>query len=146
MSQGPLDNPLKLVTYAGYTFQGFGVLAFVGGVILTFDDPAGLFLCVFGLVFFGAGYMARKLFAKPEGMKAVVLETSGTSGAGHRAQSTSYTFVDEDATDEEVEATRKEWLHDKWADRPDWVSGRMPSELSSSPNSMSMLVSAEKPW
>jgi hypothetical protein len=46
---------------------------------------------------------------------------------GTRSSSTQI-FVDEDATDEEVEATRRAWLHEQWAERPDWVEGRVVDE------------------
>ena len=124
---------LDLPTIGGYAFSGLGVLMAVGGTAMAFDDPVGFVLIAFGLLFFGAGYLARRLFATPEGKKAVfvsgyeapVQNYDGTSGI--RRQD-ALIYVDEDATDAEVEARKRAWLEAEWKKRPDWASGRIAAE------------------
>lgn len=126
-------NGLDLPTIAGYAFMAVGALVAAGGIVVAFDDPVGFVLIVFGLLFFGAGYLARRLFATPEGKKAVVVSGyeapvqnyDGTSGI--RRQGT-IIYVDKDATDAEVEAQKRTWLDGEWKQRPDWASGRIAAE------------------
>lgn len=128
----PLDR-FDLPRIGGHVFMGFGALVAVMGVVTSFDDPAGIFAILFGLVFVGAGYLMRRLFAVPEGQKAVAIEghTAGIATwdgrAGTRSQS-SVIQVDADASETEVAEARAAWLRARWAERPDWVAGTIRSD------------------
>ena len=130
LTQPPNRVPLAdIPKYGSWAFLGFGALATVGGVFLTFQDPAGLVLIAFGLVFAGAGFLIRRLFGTPAGKKAIVAEShsrtvSRLDGAGTRSRAT-VLHVDADATDEEVAAAREAWASAQLRQRPDWVSGRV---------------------
>jgi len=60
--QGP-----GLPTVVGMAFIGVGGAMVLGGIFMAVDDPAGLVLLAFGLLFIAAGYLAWKLFAAPSG-------------------------------------------------------------------------------
>lgn len=124
----------ELPVVAGWAFSGVGMLMLVGGIVLAFADPGGFALIVFGLVFLGAGLLARKLFATPEGKRKVAVSAyetgirnfDGTTGT--RRQGT-IIHVDEDATEEEIEAAKDAWRHEQWKkQRPDWAAGRIVAE------------------
>jgi len=126
-------NGPDLPTLAGYAFAAAGVAMIVGGIVKTFDTPAGLVLVVFGIVFLGASYIARRVLATPEGQQAIsvdeyeagVRNLDGTSGT--RRQGT-VIHVAADASDEEIAAARRDWARRQWAKRPDWVAGRIIAE------------------
>ncbi|NBC19276.1 MAG: hypothetical protein GVY18_18375 [Bacteroidetes bacterium] len=123
-------NHDTIPTITGFAFGGAGLLMLLGGLVMVFSDPAGFALIAFGLVFIGGGYLAHRLFRTPEGQKAVTVDAYAydyerpLGVQGTRSRSTQI-YVDEDATEEEVEALRRAWLREQWADRPDWVEGRI---------------------
>ncbi len=129
---GPLSGDAHS-TLAGWAFTAFGVVLVVTGILITIGDLSGLAAVAFGLVFIGVGRLARRVFAPPEGTRAV--EVSGYEASietdegmqGTRRQ-TSIIYVDENATDEEVEAAKAEWLREQWRKRPDWAAGRIISQ------------------
>ena len=57
-----------------WVFLSVGSVMLIGGVIVSFDDPGGLFLVFMGAVFCGAGWFAGRFFATPEGKKKVFME------------------------------------------------------------------------
>lgn len=126
-------DPARL---AGMVFKTFGVVAMVGGVLMAFSDPGALFLCLFGAVFFGVGHLAPHLFSAPEGMKQVVMEhysvpmVSDTGVAGTHGGST-IEYIRESATDEEVQALRRQWRKARWQERPGWIAGKIADQQSS---------------
>ncbi|MFW6039903.1 MAG: hypothetical protein ACOC9N_02370 [Gemmatimonadota bacterium] len=133
------ERPLRekglppLSTLTGYAFIGAGIAMVIGGLVLVVDDPAGFALAAFGLVFVGAGHLARRIFSPPEGKRAVrvspyeadIRDVEGRVGTRRQA---TIIHVDEDATAEEVRAAKEDWLRERWANRPDWVAGRIDSE------------------
>src|SRR5690606_17458703 len=129
---GPLSGD-ALSTLAGWAFTAFGVVLVVTGILITIGDLSGLAAVAFGLVFIGVGRLARRVFAPPEGTRAVEVsgyEASIETDEGMRGtrRQTSIIHVDANATDEEVEAAKAEWLREQWRKRPDWVAGRIISQ------------------
>lgn len=117
---------------AGNVFIGFGALIAGIGVFMVFDDPAGFFAIVLGLVFVGIGFLARR-FAVPKDMKEVAVSGhvadvhlwDGRSGTRSQA---SVIHVDRNATEAEAAAARDAWLREQWASRPDWAKGLIHSD------------------
>src|SRR5690606_28178359 len=129
---GPMSGD-ALSTLAGWAFTAFGVVLVVTGILITIGDLSGLAAVAFGLVFIGVGRLARRVFAPPEGTRAVEVsgyEASIETDEGMRGtrRQTSIIHVDANATDEEVEAAKAEWLREQWRKRPDWVAGRIISQ------------------
>lgn len=123
----------SLPLLAGWVFMGFGAAMAIGGAFITVDDPAGLALLAFGLLFIGAGYLAKRLFAVPEGKMAVVVgtqsfATSGPAMLRRRHSQSAIIHVDAGADDAEIAAAERDWLHRQWQARPDWVVGRIVAE------------------
>ena len=128
------DDGLSLPDIIGFVFMGFGAIMVVGGIALTFEEPGGILLIVFGLVFGGTGYMARRLFSTPEGMKKVAVSSHTVStGSGTHSQTT-FINVPEDATDEDVEVARTAAKNDQIEAREDWASGRIEAQESRAGN------------
>ena len=133
MSDSNARLPLELPVLAGFVFMGIGGLMLVGGLLLAFDEPGGFALAFMGLVFMGAGYMARKLFAAPPGKKAVSVSsmsagiTTRHGARGTRSQA-SIIDVDENASDAEVEERRLAWMQEQLEARPDWIEGRVKGD------------------
>lgn len=129
---GPIGGD-ALAKLAGLAFTAFGVVLVVTGILITIADLSGLTAVAFGLVLIGVGRLARRVFAPPEGTRAV--EVSGYEASieteqglrGTRRQA-SIIHVDANATDAEVEAAKAEWLREQWQRRPDWVAGRIISQ------------------
>lgn len=124
---------LDLPALGGTVFMGTGGLMAAGGLAMAFDDPAGFALTGFGLVFVGAGYLARRLFAAPEGKKAIAVSgyeapLQNYDGTRGRRRQSTIIYVDEQATPAEVDAARRAWRENAWQERPDWVSGRILGE------------------
>lgn len=123
----------ELPVLGGYAFMGFGGAMVLGGIVMVIDDPAGFALMAFGLVFIGVGFAAKKLFATPEGKKAVTVggyqaSIQNRDGArGARAQA-NIIYVDEGACAEEEAGAKRGWLLEQWQRRPDWVEGRVEGE------------------
>ncbi len=126
------DGP-HLITVGSWAFKGFGVLTALMGVVAAFDEPAGLVAIPFGLVFFGAGVLMKKLFAPPPGKQAVTV--GGDEGPirtpegrpGRLAQGF-VLHVDAGASESEVEAERQRWRLERWAGREDWAAGRIEDD------------------
>ncbi len=110
----------RLVKIAGIVFIGAGVLMIAGGLLLAIDDPAGLFLSLFGLLFAGAGFFARVMFATPAGKKTVVLADERAATRGGSRRSVRFVHVDQDADED---AVRRDWLREQWQARADWARG-----------------------
>ena len=134
LSRRMRDDPaFEIGHLGGVIFTAVGAAMAAGGVVMTFQDPGGIAMIIFGLVFLGAGWMARKLFVTPEGMKKVAVQTSSASvdhGLGRETSvsSTTYINVHEDATEEEIAETRRQWQADRIADREDWARGEIEQE------------------
>lgn len=136
------DGP-ELPLVAGYTFMAAGGAMVVGGIVLVFDDPGGFALIAFGLVFAAAGYLGKRIFATPEGKKAVQVSAHevgiGTMDGRHGTRrQASIIHVDEDATESEVEAAKQAWAEQQWRQRPDWVAGKIVAEGTRSGNLLRM--------
>lgn len=116
---------LEFPTVAGIVFGAVGLLMLIGGVVLAFEEPGGLFLCVFGLVFMGAGYMAHRVFHTPPGMRAVAVAGSSVQTGRGTHHSQVFVHVDENATEADVEAARRQWLREAWQRDPGWADGRI---------------------
>jgi hypothetical protein len=129
----------EMPVVASYTFMAAGAAMVIGGIALVIDDPGGFALIAFGLVFIGAGYLARRLFATPAGKKAVQVSAhevgirtfDGRRGSRRQA---SIIHLDEDATEAEIEAAKAAWLDEQWRQRPDWAAGRIVAEDARSAN------------
>jgi len=128
-----ISGPAGLAKLAFRVFVGFGLVMVVGGIALTLSDPGGIALIAFGLVFIGAGYLARRVFTPPEGMKAVAVKedafTARRHDGLHSAQTQSAVIhVPEDASPEEIEAAKRKWASEQFEQRPDWTEGRVLAE------------------
>lgn len=121
---------LDPIAIGSWAFRIFGAFVLVMGVIATFEDPAGIAAIVFGLVFVGVGVLVKRLFAAPEGKRAVSIAgpavpiTTSTGATGARAQGYRI-FVPQEASEAEVEAARRRFLAEQWAQRADWAAGRL---------------------
>ena len=67
------DRFVKLLTYI---FVGFGGFMVVSGLAMAFIEPGALFLCVFGAVFAGIGYLVPRGFAVPKVKMTVILSST----------------------------------------------------------------------
>lgn len=126
-------DPSNLPKLAFWVFTGFGVVAVVGGIVLALDDPGGLALVAFGVIFIGAGWAAKRIFSPPEGKKAVTIQEDAFSatrldGRASTVSRSAVIHVDEDASEEEIEAAKAAWSEERFAARPDWASGRILAE------------------
>ena len=125
-------NAFDLPRIAGNIFIGFGALISGIGIRVVFDDAGGFFAILFGLVFVGVGFLARR-FAVPKGMQEVMdsghaADVNTWDGRhGTRKQST-VIHVDENATAAEIAAARHAWLQEQWLIRSDWVKGLIRSD------------------
>jgi len=115
-------------------FGGFGCLTVLVGVGVAFEDPVGGAVTVaFGLVFVGAGVLARKLFGTPEGTREVVVsrhegQVSTVEGRPAQRVREVRVRVDADASDEEVAAAQRAWKRSLWRRREDWVAGSIEED------------------
>ena len=126
------DASFDLGHVAKWVFLSVGTVMIVGGVILSFDDPGGLFLVLMGAVFFGAGWFAGRHVATPKGKKKVfVEETTGVvqhaAGGAATVRSGAFIEVDEDATEDEVRAAVDGWRDAMLDHMPGWRTGRLQS-------------------
>jgi hypothetical protein len=105
-----------------------GIVTFAGiAVLIAGNLVVGGALLFFGVVFAGAGYGTTQAFQTPEGMRKVVDRTEevqsvnehGRTGTTHR---TSYRYVDDDVTDEELREEREQEEDKPWLARPEWTS------------------------
>ena len=71
-----IEESSRFVKRITYIFIGFGAFMVVAGLAMAFIDPGALFLCVFGAVFAGIGYLVHRGFAVPKGKMAVILSSS----------------------------------------------------------------------
>lgn len=120
----------RIITLASWAFFLFGCAVIAMGVVTTFNDSAGLFAIVFGALFVGAGYLIKRLFATPEGMKRVsVAQFSSsykTDEGGRATKSSSVVLtVDEDADEASVRQTVADWHRSQITARPDWNEKRI---------------------
>lgn len=134
LSRRMRDDPSFEVGHlGGVIFSAVGAAMVAGGIVLTFQDPGGIALIVFGLVFLGAGWVSRKLFVTPEGMKRVAVQSGDATlqhglGRETRISSTEFINVPEDATQEDIARAREDWLATRLAHRDDWASGVIEQE------------------
>mgnify|MGYP000052807321 CR=1 FL=1 len=133
-NRSPFQDPDSLGKLGFWVFVGFGGATTLGGVVLTFQDPAGPALIAFGLVFVGAGFMARRLFTAPDGKKSIIVEEDVFQARRLDGQSASLAsgvviHVDADAGPEEIAAAKAAWTTAQYAAaRPDWATGRIVAE------------------
>ncbi len=114
-------------------FIAVGGLAIAGGLLLAMDDPGGLALSAFGVVFAGIGWLIRRKTVPPQGQKAVVIGEDAFSGRRKDGQQANVRrgvviHVDEDASAAEVAAAKADWARQRFAERPDWIEGRILAE------------------
>jgi len=133
MTEGPARPGLDLPRIGSYVFMGFGAAIVAVGVAIVFDDPGGFAAIAFGLVFIGAGYVCRRVFAVPPGKRLVSAEGHeahiATWGGAQGTRSQSVLIeVDADASETEVAEARAAWLREQWAARPDWARGVVRSD------------------
>lgn len=124
------DRVIKLASWA---FAGFGAAVVLMGVLLVFDDPAGFIVIPFGLAFVGAGWLVRRIFMTPEGKRRIQVSTDAfvttrRDGRIGETRTTYFVDVDADATDAEIEAAKAAWAERRFANRPDWATGRILAE------------------
>ncbi len=129
----PVQDPLgglDLITLGSWTFRLFGAAVVVMATIATFEDPAAIAGIVFGLVFVGIGVLMKRLFATPEGKRAVSITgptipiQTHTGATGARRQGYQI-LVPADASEAEVEDASRRFLAEQWAQRADWAAGRL---------------------
>lgn len=123
----------RMVLYGVLGFGGFGLLTVLMGAFILFDDPAGLVVILFGLIFIGAAVLVVRLFSPAEGKRHVAVGGDEFAAARHdgtpsRRTSTFLIEVDEDATAEEVAAAEAAYHARRFAERNDWVDGRIEAE------------------
>lgn len=129
-----LGHPDSLGRLGFWVFTGFGGFMVLGGVFLTFDDPAGLAVIAFGLIFVGAGYLARRLFTAPSGKKSIVVaedafQTRRRDGRTTAISSGIVIHVDADAGPDEIAAATAAWAAAQYAaQRSDWATGQILAE------------------
>lgn len=127
------EGPAGLGVLAFRVFVAFGGLMILGGLALAFDDPGGFALVVFGLVFVGAGLLARRLFTPAKSMKYAEIPEDGfqtrrMDGLHGTVERSVLIEVAEDADPEAIAAATSAWAADRFAARPDWVAGRVLQE------------------
>jgi len=125
----------EMPVLGSWIFKGFGIAVMLLGLFSSFDDPAALFAIPFGAVFFGAGHLMKKLFATPEGKKQVLIPDTNHSSRNEFGQRTQHTsafviHVDEDASEEEIDAAVREWREERLENRTDWATNRIEGETS----------------
>lgn len=123
-------GPDQLPRIGGWIFTAAGFVMVAGGLALAFEEPGGLALSAFGLVFVGAGWLMRRLFTAPEGQRAVMVGTqtvgiANADGTGGARSQGAVVYVDEDADDEQVRRAEARWYRERFAARSDWVEGRV---------------------
>ena len=126
-------DPANLPKLVSHVFMGFGAIVAAFGVFLTFDDPTGVFVIAFGAVFATIGWFAGKAFAPPKGKKPVAVvedafEARSADGLAQAMEFGALIYVDADADDREIEATRREWARRRFEERRDWTRGRIRQE------------------
>jgi len=127
------DGPTGLGGLAFRVFVAFGVVMVLGGLALAFDDPGGFALMAFGLVFVGAGSLARRLFMPAKGMKYAAIPEDGfqtrrMDGLHGTVARSVLIEVPEDASPAAVAAATAAWGAERFAARPDWAAGRILQE------------------
>lgn len=111
---------------AVWLFGGFGALMVVGGVIMTFSDPAGLALVGFGAVFIAVALFAHFVivpsmtrFAAQMQNKTTIVTSDIRTRKGHKLTGVTVD-KDSDLSPEEQLAQRR---LKGWQKHPDWVRG-----------------------
>ncbi len=126
-------DPANLAKIGSSVFIVVGGLAIAGGLLLAMDDPGGLALSAFGVVFAGVGWLMRRKAAPPQGRKAVVIGEDAFSGRRKDGQQANVRrgvviHVDETASEAEVAVAKADWARQRFAERPDWMEGRILAE------------------
>jgi hypothetical protein len=110
-------------------FGGAGLAMAIGSFFLLANgELGGLGLTIFGLIFCGVGYLARKIFSTPKGMKDVLVNqteqtVSSKYGGVRTVTQQEYALVDESMSDAEIKAKQQEWAEKPWTQREDWAAG-----------------------
>lgn len=137
-----IEESSRFIKRITYIFIGFGAFMVVAGLAMAFVDPAALFLCVFGVVFGGIGYLVHRGFSAPKGKMAVILSSTDAQSGSRSSSTTILAYVDENASDEEVEAYRLNWVREQWEEHPDWVAGTMEPVSKTGDKLRNMVVAA----
>lgn len=112
-------------------FGGVGAMMVLGSIALLLSGEVGgaAALCVFGLIFGGAGYGASKIFAVPEGKKPILIHQHQAQSESVYGQTTrtisEVEFVDTNLTEEELARRQQQHAAQPWTQRAEWVRGRM---------------------
>lgn len=112
-------------------FGGAGAVTVIGSFFLIAERGAeGLVLTVFGLIFCGGGYLAKRAFTPPKGTQHVLVgeSTSTTRGGRRHIRRQQYVLVDERMPAAEVQAKQQEWAEKPWTQREDWAAGAIQQE------------------
>lgn len=130
---GYMEKPDAMLRFGPLAFIVFGAAALLGGIVMAFSDPSGLILMGFGGVFAFVGWKARCLYQPAPGKRHVPVDHNSLIlkeyGYKMRTASSVLIEVDETATEAEVEAASLAWAKAKYAERADWVEGRIPQEF-----------------
>ena len=137
-----IEESSRFIKRITYIFIDFGAFMVLAGLVMAFDDPAALFLCVFGVVFGGIGYLVHRGFGVPKGKKAVLLSSTGAESGSRSSRSTTFAYMDENASAEEVEAYRLNWVREQWEEHPDWAAGTIESASKTGDKLRNMVVAA----
>ncbi len=137
-----IEESSRFVKRITYIFIGFGGFMVLAGLAMAFVDPAALFLCIFGAVFAGIGYLVHRGFAVPKGKMAVILSSTGAQSGSRSGSTTILSYMDENASDEEVEAYRLNWVREQWEEHPDWVAGTIQSSTKAGDKIRNMVTAA----
>lgn len=122
-----------MLRWGPLAFIALGAAALIGGGFLAFSNPAGLILMGFGGVSAFVGWKAYRLYQAAPGKHHVPVDHDSLilKDYGHRMRTGPSVLiqVDENATEAEIEAASLAWAKAKYAERADWVEGRIPQEF-----------------
>jgi hypothetical protein len=133
LPRGSSTDAEAIARLAGWAFTAFAVILLVFGIVIAIGDLSGLKAVALGVVLLALGRGIRRVLAPREGTRAV--EVSGYQAPAEIEESgrrvfrpTDFVYVDANATDDEIEAAKAEWLRGQLRRRPDWVAGRVISQ------------------
>ncbi|MEO1494447.1 MAG: hypothetical protein AAFV19_20055 [Pseudomonadota bacterium] len=107
----------------------FGIVMISGGLSIAFGTPGaglnidrnGVVLVGFGVVAMGLGAAIRYLHRVPPGKKRIAVEHCRYAGAVHITVADGISRAEQDRL-------RQSWRESRYAERPDWVSGRIETD------------------
>lgn len=130
-----LDSPRGTVaTIVLVMFGGAGVVMLVGAILFLFDgeSDAALGVGIFGAIFCGIGYLGRRAFSVPEGMREVAVQrgrrTIRSGGRVLEIEHSTHTLIDSDTSPAQVAEQQQKWAEQPWTQRADWVAGRIANQ------------------